>query len=90
MGAAVNDYREKAEECLRAAEKMRNPAERIEMLGIARNYMALADHARRSKVNSPQTIASFHHSNTSGRPAARPWSNDRNVVRRGTGNSDRQ
>ena len=55
MGAAMSDYREKAQECLRAAEKMRNPAERIEMLGIARNYMALADHAGRSQVSPPQT-----------------------------------
>jgi hypothetical protein len=55
MGAAMSDYREKAEECLRAAEKMRNLVERIEMLGIARNYMALADHAGRSQVNSSQT-----------------------------------
>jgi hypothetical protein len=55
MGAAMSDYREKAEECLRAAEKMRNPAERIEMLGIARNYMALADHAGRRQVNLSQT-----------------------------------
>jgi hypothetical protein len=55
MGTAMSDYREKAEECLRAAEKMRNPAERIEMLGIARNYMALADHSGRSQVSSPQT-----------------------------------
>jgi hypothetical protein len=45
----------KGEECLRDAEKMRNPAERIEMLGIARNCMALADHAGRSQVNSPET-----------------------------------
>lgn len=55
MGAAMSDYREKAEECRRAAEKMRSPAERIEMLGIARNYLALADHAGRSQINSPQT-----------------------------------
>jgi hypothetical protein len=55
MGAAMSDYREKAEECLRAAEQMRSPVERIEMLGIARNYMALADHAGRSQVNAPQT-----------------------------------
>ncbi len=40
---------------MRAAEKMRNPAERIEMLGIARNYLTLADHAGKSQVNSPQT-----------------------------------
>jgi hypothetical protein len=33
---------------------MRNLAERIEMLGIARNYMALADHAWRSQISSAQ------------------------------------
>ena len=55
MSAAMSDYREKAEECVRAAQKMRNAAERIEMLGIARNYIALADHAGRRQVNSPKT-----------------------------------
>jgi len=50
----MSDYREKAEECLRTAEKMRNPAERIEMLSIARDYMALAAHADRSQINSTQ------------------------------------
>ncbi len=48
MGAAMSEYRKKAEECLRAVEKMRDPAERIEMLGIARNYMVLAAHAGKS------------------------------------------
>jgi hypothetical protein len=48
MGAAMGDYRKKAEECLRAAEKMCSPAERIAMLGIARNYMSLADYAGRA------------------------------------------
>jgi hypothetical protein len=36
--------REKAEECLHAAEKMRNPAERIEMLSVARAYTSLANY----------------------------------------------
>jgi hypothetical protein len=47
MGAAMSEYREKAEECLRIAKRMRDPAERIKMLGIARDYMSLADHADR-------------------------------------------
>ena len=47
MGAAMSEYRKKAEECLRAAERMRDPADRIEMLFIARGYMSLADHADR-------------------------------------------
>jgi hypothetical protein len=54
MGAAMSDYRKKADECLRAAENMRDPADRIEMLGIARGYMSLADHADRSQVSSRQ------------------------------------
>jgi len=41
----MSEYRKKAEECLRAAEKMRDAAERIAMLGIARNYVSLADFA---------------------------------------------
>ena len=44
----MSEYRKKAEECLRAAEKMRDTAERIAMLGIARNYMRLADFACRA------------------------------------------
>jgi hypothetical protein len=54
MGAAMSEYRKKAEECLRAAKRMRDPAERIEMLGIARGYMTLADHADRSRIDSLQ------------------------------------
>jgi hypothetical protein len=54
MVAAMSDYRMKAEECLRVAEKMRDPAERIEMLGIARGYMSLDGHADRCQVNSQQ------------------------------------
>jgi len=41
----MSEYRKKAEECLRAAEKMRDAAQRVAMLGIARNYMRLADFA---------------------------------------------
>jgi hypothetical protein len=52
MGAAMRDYLKKAEECVCAAHKMRDPAERIEMLGIARGYMSLADHAERDKNRS--------------------------------------
>jgi hypothetical protein len=54
MGAAMSEYRKKAEECLRAAKRMRDPAERIEMLGIARGYMKLADHAVRSRIDPLQ------------------------------------
>ncbi len=48
----MRDYQKKAEECVRAAQKMRDPAERIEMLGIARGYMSLADHAGRDENRS--------------------------------------
>ena len=41
------EYRKKALACLRAAENMRDPAERVVMLGIARDYMSLADHIAR-------------------------------------------
>ena len=39
----MSEYRKKAEECLRAAEKMRDTSERVGMLGIAQKYMRLAD-----------------------------------------------
>jgi len=42
----MSEYQKKAEECLRAAEKMRDTAQRVAMLRIARNYMSLADFAR--------------------------------------------
>jgi hypothetical protein len=48
MGAAMSEYQKKAQECLRAAEKMRDTAHRIAMLGIACNYMRLADFACRA------------------------------------------
>lgn len=50
----MSEYRKKAEECLRVADRMRDPTDRIEMLGIARGYMSLADHADRCQVNSRQ------------------------------------
>jgi hypothetical protein len=41
----MSEFRKKAEECLRAAEKMRNRAERIAMIRTACEYMDLADEA---------------------------------------------
>jgi hypothetical protein len=38
----MSDYQQKAVECLRVAKKLHGPAERLEMIGIARFYMALA------------------------------------------------
>jgi hypothetical protein len=60
MGAAMSEYRKKAEKCLRTAEKMRSTAERIEMLSIARKYMSLADHADRAgMIQSPKPIGAL-------------------------------
>jgi hypothetical protein len=44
MGTCLSDYRDKEEACLCAAEKMRNPAEQTEVVGIVRNCMLFADH----------------------------------------------
>ena len=38
----MSDYQQKAVECLRVAKTMHSAAERLEMIGIARFYMALA------------------------------------------------
>lgn len=54
----MDNYREKAEECLRVAGKMRSPVGRIEMLGIARRYMALATcRSRREEAKGPAIAA---------------------------------
>jgi hypothetical protein len=37
-------YRGKALQCLLAAEKLHDPAERIKVLQIAQSWMSLADH----------------------------------------------
>ena len=44
-GAAMTDFRKKAEECLRAAEKMHDRAERIAMIRTACDYMDVVDEA---------------------------------------------
>jgi hypothetical protein len=41
----MTDFRKRAEECLRAAGKMRDRAERIAMIRTACDYMDLADEA---------------------------------------------
>ena len=76
----MSEYRKKAEECVRAAEKMRDPAERIEMLGIARGYMSLADHADRRHANSWQQDGPTNHwrakaARSPGEPPASTWVN---------------
>ena len=72
MGAAMSEYRKKAEECLRAAERMRDPADRIEMLFIARGYISLADHADRTRIESPQQRTATHFGICCGRTLSRP------------------
>ena len=40
----LESYREKARECVRAADEVHNSGERVELLGLASVYMALADY----------------------------------------------
>jgi len=47
---AQETYRLKALVCLREAKKMHNPSALEVMLGIARNYLILAEHAERHKA----------------------------------------
>ncbi len=43
----LETYREKARECARAADEVHNSGERVELLGLASVYMALADYVDR-------------------------------------------
>jgi len=43
----LESYREKARECVRAADEVHNSGERVELLGLASVYMALADYVDR-------------------------------------------
>jgi hypothetical protein len=43
----LETYREKALECARAAEEIQGSRERVELLGLASVYMALADYVDR-------------------------------------------
>jgi hypothetical protein len=43
----LETYREKARECVRAANEVHNLSERVELLGLASVYMALADYVDR-------------------------------------------
>jgi hypothetical protein len=45
-------YRDKAAECLTAAERTSDPIERIELLQIARGYLRLADHVIASSAHA--------------------------------------
>jgi hypothetical protein len=43
----LETYREKARECVRAADEVHNSSERVELLGLASVYLALADYVDR-------------------------------------------
>ena len=43
----LETYREKALKCVRAAEEIHGSRERVELLGLASVYMALADYVDR-------------------------------------------
>jgi hypothetical protein len=45
----LETYREKARECVRAADEVHNSIERVELLGLASVYMALADYVDRGQ-----------------------------------------
>jgi hypothetical protein len=47
----LETYREKARECVRAADEVHNLSERVELLGLARIYMALADYVDRGHAH---------------------------------------
>jgi hypothetical protein len=47
----LETYREKALECVRAADEVHNSSERVELLGLAGVYMALADYVDREHVH---------------------------------------
>jgi hypothetical protein len=43
----LETYREKAAQCMRAAGEAHGPGQRVELLGLASVYMALADYVDR-------------------------------------------
>jgi hypothetical protein len=49
----LETYREKALQCTRAADEVRDPAQRVELLGLASIYMALADYVDAQHEQSP-------------------------------------
>jgi hypothetical protein len=54
----METYREKALECARAADGVHDSGERVELLGLASVYMALADYVDRGDGHG-----TAHHSN---------------------------
>jgi hypothetical protein len=60
MDRARQHYQDRAMECLLVAEEIRDPAERLKMLGLAQKYILLAVHvglqlADRSLTDQPTT-----------------------------------
>ena len=49
----LETYREKALQCTRAADEVRDPAQRVELLGLASIYMALADYVDARHEHGP-------------------------------------
>ena len=54
---ARHDYRQKAADCLLAAERAHDPAEKMKLLEIAQQWMALAEHIT-NVIASLQSVAS--------------------------------
>jgi hypothetical protein len=48
----LETYREKALECMRAADEVRGSRQRVELLGLASVYKALADYVDRGHEHS--------------------------------------
>jgi hypothetical protein len=49
----LETYREKALKCTRAADEVHDTAQRVELLGLASVYMALADYVDTRHEHSP-------------------------------------
>jgi hypothetical protein len=49
----ADQYRQKADECLAAADRAQDQTERIELLGIAHGYLRLAMHVTTKKKQEP-------------------------------------
>jgi len=47
----LETYRDKAAKCIRAADEVRGSGQRVELLGLASVYMALADYVDHQHVD---------------------------------------
>jgi hypothetical protein len=62
-------YQKKAMECLLAAEGLRDPAERLRLLGIARQYLMLSAYVSvRLNQGTPNRSLDSHMANANGSP----------------------